>query len=80
MRVPVPLLRRLAGWSWLSDRTGLTREKLDFLRREPLLTGETEQLARRMGLTPPPLTAVLAAASRYRLQQRECPPGGAGRA
>ncbi|HEX5278313.1 MAG TPA: SDR family oxidoreductase [Fluviicoccus sp.] len=80
LAVPVPVLRRLAGWSWLSNRTGLTREKLDFLRREPLLTGETEQLARRMGLTPPPLAAVLAAASRYRLQQRLHPAGGADRA
>ncbi|HEX5362074.1 MAG TPA: SDR family oxidoreductase [Fluviicoccus sp.] len=81
MRVPVPLLRRLAGWSWLSRQTGLTREKLDFLRREPLFTAATDEMARRMGLTPPPLASVLAAASRYRLlQQRHQPPAHAVRA
>jgi dihydroflavonol-4-reductase len=65
--IPVPVLRRLAGWGWLSRRTGLTREKLAFLRREALDTVAAEHLAQRMGLQPPPLAQVLARTARRRV-------------
>ncbi|MDO8330915.1 MAG: SDR family oxidoreductase [Fluviicoccus sp.] len=66
LALPVPCLRQLARWSWLSARTGLTVEKLDFLRQEPLETIETERMAQQMGLRQPALERVVEAVIRNR--------------
>lgn len=68
LAVPTPWLVRLAGWDWLSRRTGMTREKLAFLRREPLDTREADRVAAVLGLRHPPLQKVLEAVARERVR------------
>lgn len=80
MAVPTPWLVRLAGWGWLSRRTGMTREKLAFLRREPLDTAAADRVAAGLGLRHPPLQAVLETVARERVSPGRTAPLSPGRA
>ncbi|MEL0027345.1 MAG: SDR family oxidoreductase, partial [Perlucidibaca sp.] len=67
--MPVPLLRLLVRWPWLARRAGVSPEQVHFLRREPLDTTATEQLAERMGIHQPALASVLARTTTWLLAQ-----------
>lgn len=53
--MPAPLLSTLVRWPWLARQIGASPEQVHFLRREPLDTAATEQLAERMGIRKPAL-------------------------
>ncbi|PTQ91403.1 SDR family oxidoreductase [Agitococcus lubricus] len=64
-QLPVPLLQFIAKYRRLAACLGLSAEQLHFLRTESLDTASADAVAQQLGLSHPPLAAVLVKTAAY---------------